>query len=127
MSDDIAAAASAVTADATASASNSAVVADSTVPAAPEFVTTAGRSEAVPLDWPLVYDGRVWDTITVSRMTAGQIAAFLEKAETAKRFPMFDAPDAVLDALDADDADKVNEVVNRFLPRRFRDVVGAQT
>lgn len=93
----------------------------------PRFVGGKTRSETVPLEWPIEYDGRVWDAITVRRMTVLDIRAFHEMVLASKddnkariRFPMFDAPFEVLDALDDDDAQAVNEVVTRFLPRRFR-------
>lgn len=98
------------------------------------FVGGKPRSETVPLDWPIEVDGRLIDSIVVCRMTAGEIAAYIEQVETAAdraaamriRFPMFRAiggallPDAVIDALDDDDGERVQEVALRFLPRRFR-------
>jgi hypothetical protein len=91
----------------------------------PAFVNAASRHETVPLDWPIEYDGITWAAITVRRMTTADIAAFaaqaaVDAAPVPTRFPMFDAPDAVLDMLDVDDADRLNEVVQRFLPRRFQ-------
>lgn len=105
----------------------SAAPADPTGAAAPRFVGDKPRSKVVPLDWPIEYDGKTYDSVTVSRLTAAQVAAFYERLrETVKqgdapaRFSMFDVPDVVLDALDDDDAVQINEVVERFLPRGFR-------
>ncbi len=92
-------------------------------PAAPVHVRAADRAEAVPLEWPLHYDGKTVDSVTVKRLTTGEIADFIEQngATTNWRdFPMFDQPPAVLRALDDDDAENVLTVFNRFLPRRFR-------
>lgn len=83
----------------------------------------------VKLEYPIEYDGKIWDAITVSSPTVAQVAAFSERVAEARklgestdgiRLPMFDAPDAVLDALHLDDDDLVSEAANRFLPRRFR-------
>ncbi|WEK50303.1 MAG: phage tail assembly protein [Candidatus Kaistia colombiensis] len=88
------------------------------------FDNEAARFEDVILDWPVTIDGVRYDRITVHRMTVGQIANFLETASKGGaarvRFPMFSVSDAVLDALDADDGDKIDEVTQRFLPRRFQ-------
>ena len=99
-------------------------------PAPPKFVERIGgakRSETVTLEWPVEYDGKVWTEIEVRRMTASHIRDFYESLgdEDSKpaRFPMFDAPDVVMDALDVDDEMKVQEVAQRFLPRR---VTGAK-
>lgn len=93
--------------------------------AAPTFVGGRSRFEVVDLLWPVKYDGRIWDKITVSRLTAKDVAEFMRRLKDAGddaevRFPFFDAPDEVLDALDDDDSVRLNEVAARFLPQRFR-------
>lgn len=94
-------------------------------PPAPAFVVEGDRrrSETVQLEWPVEFDGRVYRSIMISRMTAAQVDAFTEEARAnagAARLPMFSCPHEVIDALDADDAARVNEVVLRFLPRALR-------
>lgn len=94
-------------------------------PAAPRLL--GNRSEVVPLQYPVEYDGRVWTAITVSRMTLAQIRDFI--ADIARdadkaRLPMFDAPPEVMDSLDPDDDDLIGEVVERFMPRRLRPADG---
>ena len=93
----------------------------------PRFVAAEGRSEAVSLEWSVEYAGKIYSSVTVRRMTAGEVATFVEHVRSLPpterykaRFPMFDVPDAVLDMLDADDDERLGEVVGRFLPRRFR-------
>jgi hypothetical protein len=98
-------------------------------PAAPRFVEKA-RSEVVNLEWPIEYDRTVYRAVEVSRMTVGQIESFFAQfnnlnendPEAARRlrFPMFSAPDAVMDALDHDDHVRIQEAVSRFLPRAFQ-------
>lgn len=88
-------------------------------PAAPKFLDERKRFRVVPLQWPIEYDGTVWSEITVRRLTAAEVAAFIE-AEDKKLPPMFDAPAIVIDNLDDDDAVEVNKAVADFLPRRWR-------
>lgn len=92
---------------------------------APVYDNAAARFEEVRLDWPFTFEGRRYETITVRRMTMKDVSAFVAKAKEAGpgalvHYPMFDVPDEVLDLLDPDDDDRVSEVVERFLPRRFR-------
>ncbi|WP_336801726.1 phage tail assembly protein [Kaistia sp. MMO-174] len=91
---------------------------------APAFDREAERFETVPLDWPVTIDGVRYESVTVRRMTVGEIGDFLlamAKSDGERlRFPMYDVSDAVLERLDADDGDKIEEAVQRFLPRRFR-------
>lgn len=96
-------------------------------PEPPRFVDDTGRTERIPLSYPVTYAGVVYDHIVARRMTAGEVADFVEKvralpeAERARvQFPIFQAPPEVLAALDTDDDDKLGEVADRFLPRRFR-------
>lgn len=90
--------------------------------AAPRFAGDRVRSAIVPLEWPIEFDGRVIDKITVRRMTAKEVSDFVEttRAEGKAELPMFDCPMAVIDALDADDSDAVNRAVLDFLPRSLR-------
>ncbi|WEK50278.1 MAG: phage tail assembly protein [Candidatus Kaistia colombiensis] len=91
---------------------------------APIFENAAARFEEIPLDWPVTVGGVHYTTVTVRRMSVGEIGNFVETLQTAEgkrvRFPMYDVAEEVLDALDADDGDKIEEAVQRFLPRRFR-------
>ncbi len=93
-------------------------------PAPPEFVDTGRpRFRAVPLEWPLTYDGKRYDEIVVRRMTAEEVVNFLDQATAdakTARLPMFDVPHEVIAALDPDDADAVNKAVTDFLPRALR-------
>jgi len=97
------------------------------------FVDAARRLETVILDWPVEYNGTIYDRLTVRRLTAGEVARFVEAIRAlpedkraSARLPMVDAPDAVLDSLDPDDDDKIDEVISRFLPRRFRVAMGIE-
>lgn len=78
------------------------------------------RSKSVPLRWPVQFDGKTYDHVTVRRMTGNEVAAFFKAEGDAVELPMFDCPREVIDALDADDAEDVNRVVLDFLPRSMR-------
>lgn len=89
----------------------------------PKHVRGSERFEVVDLEWPVEYDGKVYDKITVTRMSTTQVADYTERMATDSglgAIPMFDAPRAVIEALDADDTAKLDEVAFRFLPRAFR-------
>ncbi|MFC6777320.1 phage tail assembly protein [Methylobacterium gregans] len=91
------------------------------LPAAPRFAGTRVRDRVVLLDWPIAYDGQVYDQITVHRPTTQDVADFVARVNAAPEnasvhFPMYDVPFAVLDALDPDDADAVNAAVADFCP-----------
>jgi hypothetical protein len=88
--------------------------------APPVFVDGSKRSETVPLDWPIEYNGTVYSAVSVRRLTVADIRKMAEADEPSQHFPMYDVPNEVLDMLDADDATKLNEVTGRFLPRSFR-------
>lgn len=101
---------------------------------APHFIGDRPRAASIALEWPLTFAGRLYDKLTVRRLTAGEVAAFTERlAKTVKddpdasvTFPMFadadgaDLPDGLLDALDADDRDALDKAALDFLPKRFR-------
>lgn len=88
----------------------------------PRFVSEVGRSQVVKLEWPLEYEGKVWDQITVRRLTAREVDVAVEASRAGQddTLPIFDAPTAVLDALDADDSQRLNEVAKSFFPRALK-------
>jgi hypothetical protein len=102
-------------------------VTEKATPQPPRFVDPAGRAETVMLDWPIEYDGKLWDRIVVRRMTVAEVSAFSDRVASTPEgerkkisVDMFDAPPEVMGAMDADDDEKIWAVANRFLPRRFR-------
>ena len=98
-------------------------------PAEAQHVRASERVKSVPLDWPISFNGRVYDAIVLRRPTVLAVKAWTNAvvAEQAKGvadpdvvFPVFDAPVEVLAALDPDDAAGVEEEARPFLPRRFQ-------
>lgn len=92
------------------------------------------RAKTIDLQWPVEFNGREYRSVTLVRLTAGEVAAFqseIEKLLSADpdakvRFPLFrdergeSIPDEVMDALDDDDRYSLEESAADFLPRRFR-------
>jgi hypothetical protein len=88
--------------------------------APPSFVGGKVRSKIIPLEWPLEYGGKTYDSVTVRRMSATEVSQFFNDESDTKRLPMFDCPHEVIDALDADDSEVVSQAVIDFLPRRMQ-------
>lgn len=100
----------------------------------PRYVGGKLREKRVELEWPVEHDGKLYEAITVRRMTGQQVADFLDQLAQIKdedekarlHFPMLyhddgaAVPQAVIEFLDDDDAGTVAEVQQDFLPRRFR-------
>ena len=89
------------------------------------FAPGKPRSRTIDLEWPVEFEGTVYETITIRRLSAREVADFIESLrddpnKDEARWPMYDVPGAVLDALDDDDSLTLNEVALAFLPRRFR-------
>jgi hypothetical protein len=104
---------------------------DSTVA---RIVSERPRLKTIDLEWPVAFAGKDYRAITVSRLTAAEVARFQSEIENllrsdpdAKvRLPLFrdergePIPDEVMDALDDDDRLALDEAAANFLPRRFR-------
>lgn len=84
------------------------------------------RSKPVPLTWPIEYDGKVYDTVTVRRITGAEVRSLLAQAADGSLdfLPMLDCPQPVYEALDDDDLYEIDKVIADFLPRRLREVAG---
>ncbi len=80
------------------------------------------RSKVVPLKWPFSVNGTRYESVTVRRMTTGEVDAWLRAVagDGSRRPPMFDVPDDVFDLIDGEDGEVIDAVVNDFLPPRFR-------
>lgn len=103
------------------------------VVAPPVFEGGPPRIKSVSLRYPVRYDGKLYDAVTVRRLTVAETAAFESrvatqlKADPASRvrWPVYydsagnPLPDVVIDALDADDKWEVDKIVADFLPRAW--------
>ena len=106
--------------------------------ASSSFIGGKSRQAIVTLDWPVEFAGTTYTAIGLRRMTAGEVAAFTERAreilkadpDANPRAPIFvgedgaSVPDGLFDALDDDDALRLDEAAADFLPRRFQAVRG---
>ena len=100
-------------------------------PAATFLDTGRERFRTIALDWPVADGERIYRSISVRRMTAKQVADFIEalRAQTGESdfaIPIFCdenlelIPQRVMDGLDDDDRVMLEEAASDFLPRRFR-------
>jgi hypothetical protein len=98
---------------------------------AAKFVEPLLRFRSIDLKHPLEFDGKVYRAICLRRLTAGEVAEFMEgvakRPEAALRaWPMYrDAdgaaiPPEVIEGLDDDDMFELDQAVRDFLPRRFQ-------
>lgn len=98
--------------------------------------TSRPRAGSVDLEWPVIVDGVEYRTITLRRLTAGEVEravreAWKGPADAPFRLPVFLGPDgkalpaSVLDALDDDDMLLLDEASADFFPRRFRVATAA--
>lgn len=94
------------------------------------FRQEPARVKRIPLEWPVSFEGRDYDAISIRRMTVAEVASFVETIKTMApdarfRFPMFidetgaPIPNEVMDGLDDDDGRRVEEAAVDFLPQRF--------
>lgn len=93
--------------------------------------TRADRMATVALDWPLTVNGAEVASITLRRLTGGEVAALQEQMlgaaadEPALIAAFADQPSEVIAILDADDFLSLKERVVDFLPRRIRAALEA--
>nr|USU31128.1 phage tail assembly protein [Methylobacterium sp. OTU13CASTA1] len=104
--------------------------------ASPTFAVDRPRHATITLDWPIELEGTTYTEIGLRRLTAGEVAAFMDTArakveadpDANPRAPIFvdvdgePIPDGLFDALDDDDGFKLDEAAKDFLPRRFQAV-----
>lgn len=89
----------------------------------------------VPLRWQYELDGKTWSSITIRRISVGEIAAYSDAVRVAEsegkpapKPPMFDCPAELLDALFPDDDDAVEAAVSSFLaPARREEPLSPST
>ncbi len=105
-----------------------AVSATEPAPAA-RWLTDKPRVTHYDLEYPFAIDDVEYKVITLKRLIAGEVAAFVDRmrSDPAKewRFPLFfhgdhELSDAAWEALDDDDRFALEEISTGFLPARFR-------
>lgn len=91
------------------------------------------RFREVTLEFPVEAGGKLWESVFVHRMTAGEVRDFVEAAREAmaegKRaaLPMVkdgagkSIPVEILDQFDADDFEAIDEAARDFLPRQLKE------
>ncbi len=95
-------------------------------PAAPRFKNPSA-SLTVPLEFPLEYDGKDYDALTVSRLRGIHFAVMKDLKgkhtdETVLLHCMTGAPVAVIEALDVDDYSEVLSASQGFMSQKLMDL-----
>lgn len=94
-----------------------------------KIITPKERHIDVPLEWPVEFDGQVYESVRIRRVTGREVEAFIHAATAAgenspaPKPPMLDCPVEVYEALDDDDRLAVEEALTPFLPRRLKAVL----
>lgn len=87
------------------------------------------RVESYPLEFPFELDGVEHRVVTIKRLSAREVAAFIEKmrggGKSNLHWPMYfvgtaEVSAAAWDEMDDDDRLKLSEIADAFLPARFR-------
>lgn len=96
-------------------------------PSAASVVLHGNRSREVPLEFPAEFEGVTYDKVTIRRMSAPEVEAFIKRAAASTPgdgddtpVEMLDIPREVFLGLDPDDREMVEEAIYDFLPRRLQ-------
>lgn len=96
-----------------------------------KIVSPKERHLDVPLDWPIEFDGKTFESIRIRRVTGVEVDSFLRQVgslkdgERSPQLPVIDCPVEVYEALDDDDRLRVEEAMVAFLPRRLTEVAAS--
>jgi hypothetical protein len=88
-----------------------------------KIVTTKERERFIDLEYPVEYDGTLYTSVRIRRVTGTDIEDYAAKVGTPEAAPIpptIDCPFAVWKAMDADDVETVLEASMDFLPRRMK-------
>jgi len=105
-------------------------VASKPTPAPARLVERPGkeRESVLELEYPVDYDGTVYETLTLKRLRGSDFSALAnmkgDEEEVALAVLMTGAPREVIKALDGDDFVELQEAVQAFLPRKLRMAAG---
>lgn len=94
-------------------------------PAPARIVAREGREKVVPLEWPVEYDGVVYEALTVRRAHGAdfrKMASFGGDEDMKLAALLTGAPAEVIAALDGEDYLNLQEVVKTFLPRKLQQM-----
>ncbi|WP_274627564.1 phage tail assembly protein [Arvimicrobium flavum] len=89
------------------------------------IVSSKPRSMTVALDHPVEFDGTLYESVTIRRVTGKEVDEFirasagLKEGERQPQLPVLDFPREVYDEMDDDDRLRVEEALLPFLPRRL--------
>lgn len=113
-----------------------AAVAQAQETAAIEFLDPAARAKEIPLDFPIMWDGREIASVTARRLTLAEVVRVSETAPKDDEgsialvhfyAAMTGLPASVIRALDSDDSQRVQEECFPFLPRSITGSISRST
>jgi hypothetical protein len=93
-----------------------------------KVIYSGEHEKRVPLEWPIDFDGKVYDDIRVHRVSGKEVRDYLEALRTSEADilpPMIDCPIEVWNALDADDQQAVDVAATEFTPKRLKAIFNA--
>jgi len=89
------------------------------------IISPKERSADISLEWPVEFDGKLYESVTVRRVSGKDVddfiraSAALQEGERQPQLPVLDFPREVYDEMDDDDRLRVEEALLPFLPRRL--------
>lgn len=94
---------------------------------APRFVG-AGACRVHTLRFPVEYDGKVYEKITVTPPTTKAYVEYMTALTEGREcdLNMVDTPTIVMEHLHPDDTEEVNKLIHDFLPRDFKAALEQQ-
>lgn len=86
------------------------------------IVTTKEREKFVPLEYPVEFDGKLYEEIRIRRISGKELEDFFKAMDEGRGNmpPVVDCPVEVWDQMDADDQKTVDEAAVDFFPQRLK-------
>lgn len=91
-----------------------------------KIVTDKVREKFIPLEYPVEFDGKLYEQIRIHRVSAQEVSDWIKRldGDGDQMPPVVDCPMEVWNALDADDQDTVDKEAMAFTPRRLKEAAG---
>lgn len=90
-----------------------------------KIVSPKERTATITLDWPVEFDGKVYEALTIRRITGTEVELFMRKVAALEEDdlslvpPGLECPEQVWRAVDDDDRVRIEQAMLPFLPRRL--------
>lgn len=96
-------------------------------PPVARIVSPKEREKMVPLEYPVEFDGVLYEQVKVRRASGKEVQAYMDRMRNGDANavpPMVDCPQEVWDAMDDDDQVTVDQAARPFWPRRLNAALG---